>query len=41
MELWKIFVKGVLRLDLNCDYDRLQELVNYHKIIRLTLGHNL
>lgn len=41
MELWKIFVMGVLRLDLNCDYDRLQELVNYHKIIRLMLGHNL
>jgi IS5 family transposase len=41
MELWKIFVMGILRLDLNCDYDRLQELVNYHKIIRLILGHNL
>jgi transposase, IS5 family len=22
MELWKILVLGVLRLDLNCDYDR-------------------
>jgi len=28
MELWKIFVMGVLRLDLNCDYDRLQELLD-------------
>lgn len=39
MALWKIFVMGVLRLDLNCDYDRLQELVNQHKTIRQMLGH--
>jgi transposase, IS5 family len=39
MELWKIFVMGVLRLDLNCDYDRLQELVNQHATIRQMLGH--
>lgn len=39
MELWKIFVMGVLRLDLNCDYDRLQELVNHHGTIRQMLGH--
>ena len=39
MELWKIFVMGVLRLDLNCDYDRLQELVNHHDVIRQMLGH--
>ena len=30
MELWKILVCGVLRLDLNLDYDRLHELVNKH-----------
>lgn len=41
MELWKILVMGVLRLDLNCDYDRLQVLVNNHKTIRLMLGHNI
>ena len=40
MDLWKIFVMGTLRLDLNCDYDRLQQLVNHHQIIRLMLGHN-
>jgi len=39
MELWKIFVLGVLRLDLNCDYDRLRELANHHNTIRAMLGH--
>jgi transposase, IS5 family len=39
MELWKIFVLGVLRLDLNCDYDRVKELANQHKTIRQMLGH--
>jgi len=39
MALWKIFVMGSLRLNLNCDYDRLQELVNNHRTIRQMLGH--
>lgn len=39
MELWKILVCGVLRLDLNLDYDRLHELVNKHLTIREMLGH--
>ena len=39
MDLWKIFVVGVLRLDLNWDYDRLHEQVNNHKTIRQMLGH--
>jgi len=39
MELWKIFVLGVLRLDLNCDYDRIRELANHHNTIRAMLGH--
>jgi len=39
MALWKILVMGVLRLDLNCDYDRLRELVNHHDTIRQMLGH--
>jgi IS5 family transposase len=39
MELWKIFVIGTLRLDLNLDYDRLQDEVNHHKKIRQMLGH--
>jgi hypothetical protein len=39
MELWKIFVCGVVRLDLNESYDRLHELVNHHNTIREMLGH--
>lgn len=41
MDLWRILVMGVLRLNLNCDYDRLQELVNEHNTIRQMLGHGL
>lgn len=39
MELWKIFVLGVVRLNLNCDYDRLQSLANNYKTVREMLGH--
>ena len=39
MTLWKILVCGVLRLDLNADYDRLHELVNQHLTLRQMLGH--
>ena len=39
LSLWKILVMGVLRLDLNCDYDRLEELVNHHRTVRQMLGH--
>lgn len=39
MGLWNIFVCGVVRLDLNMDYDRLQELVNKHIDLRQMLGH--
>ena len=41
MELWKILVCGVVRLDLNEDYDRLHELVNQHHTLREMLGHAL
>lgn len=41
MEMWKILVMGTLRLSLNCDYDRLHELVNEHKTIREMLGHGI
>lgn len=41
MDLWKILVMGSLRLNLNCDYDRLLELVNNHKTIRQMLGHGV
>jgi hypothetical protein len=39
MTLWSILVCGVLRLDLNTNYDRLHELVNEHKTLRQMLGH--
>jgi IS5 family transposase len=39
MSLWAIFVCGVIRLDLNIDYDRLHELVNKHKDLREMLGN--
>src|SRR3990167_1474575 len=39
MTLWKIFVCGVVRLDLNIDYDRIHELVNQHNTLREMLGH--
>ncbi len=38
MTLWTILVCGVIRLDLNCDYDRLHELVNEHNTLRQMLG---
>ena len=41
MDMWSIFVMGVLRLNLNCDYDRLHNLVNNHKTIRQILGHGV
>ena len=40
MEPWKILVLGVLRLGLNIDYDRLQELANQHNTLRQMLGHS-
>lgn len=39
MTLWRILVCGVVRLDLNCDYDHLLELVNEHNTLRAMLGH--
>lgn len=40
MTQWQLLVLGVLRLGLNADYDRIQELANQHKTIRLMLGHS-
>jgi hypothetical protein len=39
MELWKIFVLGVLRLTCNWDYDKLHEIANNHMTLRQMLGH--
>jgi hypothetical protein len=41
MDLWKILVLGVLRLNLNWDHDRLLEMANNHKTIRQMLGHGM
>jgi transposase, IS5 family len=40
-DAWSIFVMGVLRLDLNWDYDRLHEMVNNHHPIRPIIGHGI
>ena len=40
MAQWKILVLGALRLGLDADYDRLQELANQHSTIRQMLGHS-
>ena len=41
MDMWSILVLGVLRLNLNGDYDRLHNLVNNHKTIRPIPGHGV
>lgn len=41
MALWDILVLGSLRVDLYCDYDRVVELANEHRTLRLMLGHGL
>lgn len=40
MSQWNILVLGVLRLALNTDYDRVEELANEHNTIRQFLGHS-
>ena len=40
MTQWQILVLGVLRLGLNADYDRIQELANEHNTLRQMLGHS-
>ncbi len=41
MSLWTILVLGMLRLNLNCDYDRVHELANNHRTLRQMLGRGL
>lgn len=41
MDLWKILVLGVLRLSCNFDYDKLHDIANNHRTLRLMLGHGL
>ena len=40
MVQWRILVLGVVRLGLNADYDRVQELANQHQTLRQMLGHS-
>jgi IS5 family transposase len=39
MDLWKILVLGTLRLNCNWDYDKVQEIANNHRTVRMMLGH--
>ena len=32
MTLWRVLVMAVLKQGLDCDYDRLGELVNHHQV---------
>lgn len=38
MDLWQILVLGVVRLGLDCNYDRLEDLANHHTLIREMMG---
>ncbi|QOJ05179.1 MAG: hypothetical protein HRU72_00720 [Planctomycetia bacterium] len=38
MKLWYILVLSAVRLGLDADYDRLDDFVNHHKLIRQILG---
>ena len=39
MLLWKILVLGTLRLSCNWDYDKVKEIADNHRTLRLMLGH--
>ena len=38
LDLWHILVLGVVRLGLDCDYDRLEDMANHHTLLRQILG---
>ena len=38
MDLWHILVLGVVRLGLNCDYDRLEHIAKYDTLVRQIMG---
>ena len=39
MDLWRIFVLGVLKQGLGCDFDRLMHHANHDTLVRQFLGH--
>lgn len=41
MDLWKIFVLGLVRLCCNFDYDKLKEIADNHLKLRQMLGHSI
>lgn len=38
MDLWQVLVLGVVRLGLDCDYDRLEDMANHHSLLREMMG---
>jgi len=38
MDLWQILVLGVVRLGLDADWDRMEDMANHHTLIRQMLG---
>ena len=38
MDLWKIFVLGVVRLNYSWDFDKVHDIANNHKLIREFMG---
>ena len=38
MDLWQILVLGVVRLGLDCNYDRLHHIANFDSLVRQLLG---
>jgi hypothetical protein len=38
LDLWHILVLGIVRLALDCDYDRLEHLANYDGLLRQIMG---
>lgn len=38
IDLWQILVLGVVRLGLDCDYDRLEDMANHHTLVREIMG---
>ncbi|MBU4054568.1 MAG: ISNCY family transposase, partial [Proteobacteria bacterium] len=41
MDLWKILVLAIIRVNCNWDYDKLHNIDNEHKTVREFLGHTI
>ncbi len=40
MDTWHIFVFAMLKVGLNCDFDRLTHIANYDQLVRQLLQHD-